>query len=68
MDFATQLDQLPSPKLTPSEKLRMALALYDEGVALQRLTLRRRHPDATEGAIEKMIESWLAREVLDATR
>ncbi|MDP8968935.1 MAG: hypothetical protein M3N52_00155 [Actinomycetota bacterium] len=40
-------------------RLRTALALFDDGVALMRQNLRRAHPDAPEEEIERRLRSWL---------
>lgn len=57
-----ELDALPAPGLSPREKLQQALAMYEEGVALQRLTLRRRYPELSELELEAKLRTWLARE------
>lgn len=62
MALADDLDQLPTTPKTPREKMLEALAMYEEGVALQRLNLRRRHPDLSDEEIERKLESWLLRE------
>jgi hypothetical protein len=36
--------------------------MYDEGVALQRATLRRRFPRLSEPELDAKLQSWLARE------
>ena len=43
-----------------AERLRTALVLFEDGVDLMRATLRRRHPDASEEHIERLIGAWLA--------
>jgi hypothetical protein len=45
---------------TPVERLRIALRLHDEGVAMHRLTLRRRHPELRADEIEAKLQAWLA--------
>lgn len=42
-----------------SRRLRQALELFDEGMALMRQNLRRRHPQATEEEIERRLHAWL---------
>ena len=42
-----------------AEKLRVAFDLADEGMALQRQNLRRRHPGASEAEIDRLFEEWL---------
>jgi hypothetical protein len=41
------------------QRLRLALDLHDEGVALMRLNLRRRHPEAPEEEIDERLRAWL---------
>lgn len=41
------------------ERFRVALALHDEGVALMRLNLQRRNPDASEEEIAELLRAWL---------
>jgi hypothetical protein len=43
----------------PAAKLRLALDLFDSGVALMRETLRRRWPDASDPTVEAAIAAWL---------
>jgi hypothetical protein len=43
------------------DRLRTALGLFDDGAELMRANLRRRHPDATEPDIERLVSAWLAR-------
>lgn len=40
-------------------RLRAALELFDDGVAMMRLNLRRAHPDASEDEIERRLRQWL---------
>jgi hypothetical protein len=44
---------------TPAERLRIALRLHDEGVAMHRLTLQRRHPELRASEIEEKLQAWL---------
>jgi len=62
MTFEEALDTLPVPKLAPGQKLLQALAMYEEGVAMQRLTLRRQHPAMSDEELEAALFRWLARE------
>lgn len=41
------------------QRLRTALALFDDGVDLMRQNLRRRHPDASTATIERLVAAWL---------
>ncbi|HVM00045.1 MAG TPA: hypothetical protein VM324_12200 [Egibacteraceae bacterium] len=43
-----------------AERLRTALALFDDGVELMRGNLRRRHPEAGAAEIERLLAEWLA--------
>jgi hypothetical protein len=56
------LDALPSEKASPAQKLLQALSLYEDGVAMQRLKLRRRFPELSEREIDRELDRWLARE------
>lgn len=40
-------------------RLRMALELFEDGVALQRQNLRRAHPDASDEEIAQLLRAWL---------
>lgn len=63
MALADRLDTLEtSGGKTPAEKLREALALYDEGVEMQRLVIARRHPGLDAESLEKQLSAWLRRE------
>lgn len=46
--------------LTPSERLRVALDLFDVGVEVMRQNLRRRHPGEDAEAIKRRLSAWLA--------
>lgn len=41
------------------QRLRQALAMFDDGVALMRQNLRRRDPDAPEEEIDRRLRAWL---------
>ena len=45
----------------PGEKLRIAFELHEAGIALQRCNLKRRHPEADERTIDRLLEEWLLR-------
>lgn len=60
--FVERLDQLSGATRPRAEKLREAMAMYDEGIALQRQTLRRRHPQASPEELEQKLLAWLLRE------
>jgi len=40
-------------------RFQTALALHDDGVAIMRQNLSRRHPDATEKDLDNMLQRWL---------
>lgn len=40
-------------------RLRMALEMFDDGVALMRQNLRRADPEASEEEIEQRLRAWL---------
>ncbi len=44
---------------TPAERLRIALRLHDDGVAMHRLTLRRIHPELSDEEVEAKLQAWL---------
>jgi hypothetical protein len=46
-------------ELTPSEKLRTALELFESGVAIRRETLKREHPAESDAEIEERLRQWL---------
>ena len=62
MGFIEQLDQLDGVALPRAEKMREALAMYEEGLALQRQTLRRRHPNLSAEELDQKLSTWLLRE------
>lgn len=45
--------------LTPSEKLGIALELFESGVAMMRETLKREHPTESEAQIEERLRQWI---------
>lgn len=52
-------DPTTAPLDGAAARLRQALSLFDTGVAMHRLTLRRRHPDEDEPAREERLRAWL---------
>ena len=42
-----------------SERFQTTLDLWATGVALQRQTIRRKHPDASDDDIDRMLTAWL---------
>ncbi len=49
----------PADTLSPVARLRLALDLFESGVALVRQRLRRERPSATEDEIEAAVVAWL---------
>lgn len=41
------------------QRLRLALDMFQTGVELHRMGLRRRHPDETEEGLAERLRSWL---------
>jgi hypothetical protein len=62
MSFSSDLDRLPAPSFTSSERLLHALEMYDEGVELQLKNLRRRHPHSSDAELALMLNRWLRRD------
>jgi len=56
------LDCLAGEPQSPRDKLLAALEMYEDGVAMQRLTFQRRFPELTEKELQPKLDSWLARE------
>lgn len=53
------LPQSQKPPETVSQRLAVALSLFEDGVAMMRANLRRQHPDYTEAEVEQALEAWL---------
>ena len=49
------------PKRDPviMARMRMAFDLYETAEAMMRQNLRRRHPEASEAEIERLLDAWL---------
>jgi len=43
-----------------AERLRTTFRLHEEGVELMRQNLRRRHPEAADEDIERLLAEWLS--------
>ena len=55
-------DDLDRARRTPiEERARQTLEMMATGIRLQRITLRRRFPGATDDQIERRMRAWLAR-------
>ncbi len=48
------------PTAPAAERLRAALRLHELGLAIKRQNLRRRHVQADESEIERLLGAWLA--------
>jgi Rv0078B-related antitoxin len=42
-----------------AQKLRLTLALHEDGVAMMRLNLRRRHPTESDAEVDARLRAWL---------
>jgi hypothetical protein len=62
MQLDDALNRLASDAQTPRDKLLAALEMYDDGVAMQRLSFQRRFPEVTEMELQRKLDGWLARE------
>jgi hypothetical protein len=49
----------PAAEPTPAARLRLGLALHDDGVAVERGRLRREHPHWSEETLDAAIRAWL---------
>lgn len=62
MALARSLDQLPFPPSTPAQRMRQALALFEDGVEMKRRSLKRTSPSASETELQASLLSWLERQ------
>lgn len=58
---------MPTPPDTLSQdpravRLRLAFELFEAGVLMERLRLRRNHPELSDAEIEELLRRWLRRE------
>ena len=53
------MSDVPSKEIL-AERLRIALDLFETGVALQRAAFRREHPELSDDQIELLVNKWLA--------
>ena len=54
------------PDSPASDRFAETLRLSEDGVALMRQNLRRRHPDESDDQIEERLEAWLRDRPMDA--
>ena len=52
-------EMAPRPESSVADAFRATLDLFETGVELMRQNLRRRHPDAGEAEIERLLDEWL---------
>jgi hypothetical protein len=43
----------------PADAFRMTLDLFETGLEMMRQNLRRRHPEATEAELDRLLHMWL---------
>jgi len=53
------LDLADPPRLSPADKLRLAIEMAEQGIAMKRRSLAREHPDADEETVDRMLRAWL---------
>ena len=46
-------------ELTPAERFRITMELFETGINIMRQTLERDYPDATEREIDDRLKAWL---------
>ena len=61
MCIERDLDQMPWPAQTASEKLMAALEMHDVGVALQTEKFKSKFPEASKCELDRRLSDWLAR-------
>lgn len=49
----------PLSSQSAAQGFRTALALFEAGVDLMRQNLKRAHPDADEGEVDRLLAAWL---------
>ncbi|MBZ0119055.1 MAG: hypothetical protein K8H88_18815 [Sandaracinaceae bacterium] len=59
MDPLREDDVRQMRETPPEEKARQALEMMQTGIRLKRAALRARHPLASDGEIEAMLQAWL---------
>ncbi|MBI5851947.1 MAG: hypothetical protein HZB39_13115 [Planctomycetes bacterium] len=52
------IPEAPS-ELTPGEKLRLSLRMFEYGCSMMRENLRRAHPLVDDAGIEELLRAWL---------
>jgi len=46
-------------EVSPAERLRLAIGMFEFGLGMQRARLRRTYPDASDNAIDAAVQEWL---------
>jgi len=62
MAIASSLNQLVTEDRPDAQRLREALALFEDGVEMKRRNLKRQFPEASEADLHVKLLSWLARQ------
>ncbi|MCH2109416.1 MAG: hypothetical protein MK135_08800 [Polyangiaceae bacterium] len=62
MSFAAKLDKMNAPVLSPAQRIHEVFELFEHGVALKRLSLKRQFPDASDEDLSDKLRLWLAQE------
>ncbi|HMQ21611.1 MAG TPA: hypothetical protein PKE00_03925 [Planctomycetota bacterium] len=50
---------VPATELSPAQKLRLSLEMFEYGRDMMRQNLRRADPDLDEASIEERLNAWL---------
>jgi hypothetical protein len=66
MSVTGDFENFPPDLRSAGEKMRDALALYEQGVAMQRLVLQRQQPSLAACELDALLDQWLARETDEA--
>jgi hypothetical protein len=53
------MDETEAARDLLAERLRIALALTEDGFNIKRQQLRRRHPESDEAEIDRLFRAWL---------
>jgi hypothetical protein len=62
MALVRSLDQLTFPPSTPAQRMRQALALFEDGLDMKRRSLKRKSPSASEAELQAQLLRWLQQE------
>jgi hypothetical protein len=53
------MDDTDAARERVAQRLRVALALHDDGIDMMRQNLRRRHPNESDAEIDARLRAWL---------